>query len=150
MIQQEPSTGNSSVLVELYKLYVEMANAVSQRRENANKFFLTLVTTPVALLVLASRENHDLVSNPFAMVAFSIIGLVVAITWILNLAMYRKLNSAKFKVILDIESHLPQAGFTKEKEHLNADHYRGLAKMEMILPFFAVVCYVGLILYVIL
>ena len=148
MNQQKTSTSNSDALFELYKLYVEMANSVSQRRESSNKFFLTLVTTPVALLVLVSKENHSLLSNPSIMMACSIMGLVISITWILNLVMYRKLNSAKFKVILDIETHLPHAGFTEEKEHLKVDNYRGLTKTEMVLPFLTAACYFSLFLYV--
>ena len=56
MNQQEQNAEHTESLLALHKLYVEMANAVSQRRDNTNRFLLTLATTPVALLVLASRN----------------------------------------------------------------------------------------------
>ena len=39
-------------LLEQYKLYVEMADRISQRREQSNRFYAGLVSAIVALLVL--------------------------------------------------------------------------------------------------
>ncbi len=37
-------------LLDIYKLYVEMADRISQRRQSANSFFLTLNSVIVALV----------------------------------------------------------------------------------------------------
>ena len=145
--QQEQNAEYTEALLALHKLYVEMANAVSQRRDSTNRFLLTLATTPVALLVLASRGNQDIFSNPLAMVASGLVGLAVSCAWVLNLTMYRKLNRAKFIVIEEIEADLPHAGFTKEWQLLKADRYQGLTKTETMLPALAGLFYAGLILY---
>ena len=42
-------------LPEQYKLYVEMADRVSQRRDQSNRFYVTLVSALVALLVVLAR-----------------------------------------------------------------------------------------------
>lgn len=44
---------HSDHLLEQYKLYVEMTDRVSQRREQSNRFYVTLVAAIVALLILA-------------------------------------------------------------------------------------------------
>ena len=147
MSQQEQSSGDAEALLALHKLYVEMANAVSQRRDNANKFFLTLATAPFALLVLASRGYQDVFSNPLLMVASGAIGMAVSIAWLLNLWTYQKLNKAKYGVILEIEAELPHAGFTREWDLLEADHYQGLTKTEMVLPTLALLVYASQIGY---
>ena len=43
-------TGLRATLLEQYKLYVEMANAVSTRRERANAFALSMNTGVVVLI----------------------------------------------------------------------------------------------------
>ena len=42
-------------LLEQYKLYVEMADRVSQRRDQSNRFYVTSVSALVALLVVMAR-----------------------------------------------------------------------------------------------
>ena len=79
--QHEQNAEHTESLLALHKLYVEMANAVSQRRDSTNRFLLTLATTPVALLVLASRGNQDIFSNPLAMVSSGLVGLAVSCAW---------------------------------------------------------------------
>ena len=147
MKQQEQSSEDTEALLALHKLYAEMANAVSQRRDNANKFFLTLATAPFALLVLASRGYHDVFSNQLVMAASGAIGIAVSIAWVLNLLTYKKLNEAKYRVITEIESELPHAGFTREWKLLEASNYPGLTKIEMILPIVVAVVYCALIGY---
>ena len=39
-------------LLEQYKLYVEMADRVSQRRDQSNRFYVTIISALVALLVV--------------------------------------------------------------------------------------------------
>jgi hypothetical protein len=46
--------------IEQYKLYLEMADRISSRRQSANSFFLTLNTALVALVSYLSlgAQNH--------------------------------------------------------------------------------------------
>lgn len=110
MNQQKQQVNNADALLSLHKLYVEMADAVSHRRDNANKLFLTLVTV---LPVLIFRWNTDILSLSVA-IPIAVIGILVCIVWILTIRAYKNLNAAKFDVILDLEKQLPYAGFKKE------------------------------------
>lgn len=147
MNQQDQITKCTQELVALHRLYVEMADNVSQRRDSANKFFLTLATTPVGLLVLASSANQDIFSDQKVLLTVSIVGLVISIIWTLNLIMYRTLNRAKFDVIMEIERHLSHSGFSKEWELLKARRYRGLTVTELLLPGFVILFYLVVILF---
>ena len=49
----------SDALLEQYKLYVEMMDKVSERRGNANSFFITL---PVAWVLVCFKKQRSLCS----------------------------------------------------------------------------------------
>src|SRR5215211_423888 len=44
-------------LLEQYKLYVQMADKISERRQSANSFFLTINTALIAFLGLVASPN---------------------------------------------------------------------------------------------
>src|SRR5262249_5620092 len=96
-----------TVELELYKLAVEMADRVSARRATANTFFLTVNTGLAALL--GGKELRWYVA---------VAGIFFALTWFLLLRSYRRLNAAKFQVILEMEKSLPVRPFTDEWEIL--------------------------------
>ncbi len=99
---EDPSSPTSDRLLEQYKLYVEMADRVSQRRGAANTFFLTFNTAVVGALA----GFYEKVPPNVSIALFAAAG-VFAITWAILLRSYRNLNSAKFKVIGVIEERLP-------------------------------------------
>jgi hypothetical protein len=91
---------------ELYKLAVEMADRVSARRTTANAFFLTINTGLVALVGGTSLRWYVAAA-----------GVVFSAAWWLLLKSYRKLNEAKFSVIVDMEERLPRQMFAEEYRH---------------------------------
>jgi hypothetical protein len=98
-------------ILDIYKLAVEMADRVSARRAGANAFFLTVNTTLVAVVGLSTTEPDSTLR--FAAVCLA--GVSVSACWWLLLRVYRRLNSAKFAVINQIESeHLPVKPYTDE------------------------------------
>jgi hypothetical protein len=98
-------------VLEIYKLTVEMADRVSARRAAANTFFLTVNTTLVAVVGLRTVSPDSALLS----IAVCAAGVAVAGCWWLLLRVYRRLNSAKFTVINQIEAeHLPVKPFTDE------------------------------------
>jgi len=91
---------------ELYKLAVEMADRISARRGTANGFFLTINTGLVALVGSATLRWYVAAS-----------GIVFSGTWWLLLKSYRRLNTAKFSVIIEMEERLPKQVFGDEYRH---------------------------------
>jgi len=99
--------------LEQYKLYVEMADRTSARRQTANSFFLSLNTAMVALLgYLRTAQQNSGVGQLYWLVAAA--GIILAYMWYRSLRSYRDLNSAKFEVIHEIEQALPLRPYDRE------------------------------------
>jgi hypothetical protein len=120
--------------LDLYKLAVEMADRISARRTTANSFFLTVQTALVALLGIQDISNA----------AIGGAGLMLAASWWLLLRSYRKLNTAKFTVISELEEQLPVEIFNDEWTKLKGedpavkqrirDRYAELGLVEQVVP----------------
>ena len=127
----------SDHLLEQYKLYVEMTDRVSQRRERSNQFFITLLAGPAIVAILARFGlDGEGIANGLLTVALLISGLLgvaLSITWFVNIRSYRRLNNARFKVISEMESKLPFASYAKEWDLLSPG-YLLLSVIEQVLP----------------
>lgn len=93
-------------LLEQYKLYVEMANQISERRDRTNAFFLSL-NTLIFVIVGFGYENIQRI-EPKWVIVFPLLAIIaMCFVWGRLLTSYRQLNSGKYKVIGEFESHLP-------------------------------------------
>lgn len=127
-------------LLEQYKLYVQMADNISSRRQSANSFFLAVNTTIVALvgyLKLGSKESD------FFNWMIPVAGMILCFLWYRLIRSYKDLNTAKFKVVHEIERKLPYAMYDLEWEKLgkgeNSNLYLPFTHVEIFVPwvFFA-------------
>lgn len=125
--------------IELYKLAVEMADRISARRSSTNTFFLTVQTAFVAVVGIATPALKGM--PLWASLAVSTAGVVLSISWWLQLRSYRDLNRAKYTVIGSIESRFPIQVFSDEWELLKIDpvsrwrgRYSELGAIERIVP----------------
>lgn len=128
-------------LFEQYKLYVESAERISERRVAANNYLLTVNAFLVTLygLVAASRFNT------FWTILVPVAGLLVALTWHRIITSYRDLNTVKFKVIHELEEHLPAALYDYEwhkAEEGRGKAYHPLSHLERWVPIIFMVLYV--------
>lgn len=123
--------------LEQYKLYVEMADRISSRRQSANSFFLSVNTAVIALIgyVQLGRESAN---SPAFYLLVSFAGMVLCYTWYRLIRSYKDLNSGKFKVIHVLEKRLPVAPYDAEWESLgrgkNPKLYHPFTRAEMIVP----------------
>jgi hypothetical protein len=143
-------------LLEQYKIYVEMADRVSARRSQVNSFFISLISGLLALLSIFTNKEilSQFQSSKFQSLVFIIIsltGLVLCFTWHSIIRSYKQLNSAKFKVLMEIEKQLPFPAYEREWELLRKDKdYKGYLEqtfVEKYIPFILAVPYFGLIIY---
>ena len=102
-----------NINLEQYKLYVEMADRISSRRQNANSFFLSINTAIVALVSYVQLGNSDSATFKLHWL-IAISGIFVSYMWYRLIRSYRDLNSAKFKVIHHIEQILPLRPYDAE------------------------------------
>ena len=131
-------------LLDQYTLFVQSADRVSERRTSANNYLLTVNAFLVTLYGLASSFAH----NQAWAVVVPIAGVLVCITWLVLIRSYRNLNTAKFKVIHELEEHLPAALFDREWDHAERGQdkaYKPLTHIEPLVPWIFVVLYATLV-----
>lgn len=98
-----------SHLLDQYKLYVEMADRISQRRTSANSYFLSVNS---ALLVFAGYlSSKD--STEYLWI-LAIAGAALCVLWHNTITSYRDLNTAKWNVVQQIEERLPISPYAAE------------------------------------
>ena len=128
-------------LLEQYKLYVGSAEKISERRVSANNYLLTVNAFLVTLygLVAASRFNT------YWTILVPVAGLLVSLTWYRIITSYRDLNTVKFKVIHELEQHMPAALYDyewKKAQEGRGKAYHPLSHLERWIPIVFMVLYV--------
>lgn len=135
-------SGSGAAKLEIYKLLVEMADRVSQRRQSANSFYLTVNTALIGGLSFLLKEGTPIWSG----IALSVAGLSISLLWIRNIKSYKTLNHAKFEVITDLEKHLEYDAYTKEWGILDPDgdgkRHSPFHRVETLVPLVFVVLYI--------
>lgn len=140
-------------LLEQYKLYVQTSQQVSEKRQNANNYLLTLNSSLVTLFVVfLSTFGHHRWN---ALIPAT--GLIVCFIWYSLVDSYKDLNTAKFAVIHEFEQQLPVAPFRHEwwvcghnrnkKQKPIEDRYVPLTHLERFIPAMFAVLYVVLAVY---
>lgn len=116
-------------LLPQYKLLVETTNEISNRRENMNKFYLTLITIILGALTFISTNYQPL----FAIIPLIFI-IIISISWKRHIEQYKLLNTVKFKLVNHLENYLPVYAFTKEWNLLNIMGYNELSNWDEKIP----------------
>lgn len=124
------ATSQSEVL-EIYRLFVETADRISARRGLANSFFLAALSTLVVVGASSQAPTWSV----------AVPGVVVSAIWWRLLGSYRELNSAKYRVIHEIEKKLALSPYTDEWSLIMDSErgrfrvpYFGLGKLEQVVP----------------
>ena len=132
-------TEYSKQLLEQYKLYVQMADNISQRRQQANQFYISLLSALIAILaVVIDKDSAELADMRLIILLISVMGIIISTIWNININSYRQLNTGKFKVIHEMEKDLPYPCYDKEWEFLgggqNSKRYFQLTRVERWIP----------------
>ena len=136
-------------LLEIYKLHTELADRVSQRREGANRLYVSILAGMVTFLAVSIRFGiGDLPSDVMLGLA-GIFGALLSVSWFAVLRSYRQLNSGKFKVLHDLETKLVYPFFTTEwgllAEGRERNRYWKLTVVETGLPWIFFAMFVALV-----
>lgn len=125
-------------LLEIYKLHAELADRVSQRREGANRLYVSLLTGLFVFLAAMVRYGAEAVSVWVGLLVAGILGLALSSSWYIVIRSYRQLNTGKFKVLGDLEDKLAFPFFRREWKVLEAGENRSkywrLTVVETFLP----------------
>ena len=149
--QNEGVYGDSfrSDLLEQYKLYVQSAENVSARRVASNRYLLTLNAALVALYGLQSANF----GQGYWTLLLPVMGIPVSLLWYLIIKSHAGLNRIKFKVIHELEQHLPTEMYKHEWRLAEEGHgkaYRAVTTIERWIPILFAVLHVVLAVMIIL
>lgn len=131
--EPEESSQDKDVL-EIYKMLVEMADRVSQRRQSANSFYLTVNTAIIGGAAYLSQADFGHLGT----LAVSAAGIAICFLWVRAVVSYKSLNAAKFDVITALEDRLPVSPYKDEWAILDVDgdgtKHKPFHKTEMLVP----------------
>jgi len=138
--------------IEQYKLYVEMADRISSRRQSANSFFLSVNTAIIAIIGYVQLGQSAGTNQAFYWLV-SIAGMALCYTWYRLILSYKNLNSGKFKVVHALEKRLPVAPYDAEWESLergkNPKLYQPFTRVEMTVPWVFLLLHLSVLLQII-
>jgi hypothetical protein len=122
-----------SHLLEQYKLYLEMADRISSRRQAANSYFLSVNTALLGFVgYLTTKEPVEYLW------LLGIAGLALSYSWQRLILSYQNLNTAKFNVVHHIEKRLPISPYNAEWDALgrgkNEKLYKPFTDVERNVP----------------
>lgn len=122
---------NMEAMVEQYKIAVQMADSISQRRGTANSFYITMLTLLFAIITAFSNGNK------WFLCIMSFLGCAVSFSWLVLIISYKRLNAAKYRIIKRMELSLPYKPFSDEWKLLldsDNDKYHLLTRVESVVP----------------
>lgn len=134
-------------VLEQYKLYVEMADRISSRRDNANSFFLG-VNSFLTGLISYFIDKGNVIEGHLSATIILIVLLVECFIWYRLIISYKQLNTAKFQVVGELEEALPSSPYHKAewKDYLKEGKVRSiywpLSHVESKIPMLFSVLYI--------
>ena len=134
-------------LLEQYKLYVEMADRISARRQRAHSFFLSVNTAIIALIGYVHLGSKTSTKSYWLV---SLAAIVLCYMWYRLVRSYKGMNAAKFQVIHEMEQKLPFAPYCVEWDKAGRGEdsklYSPFTHIEMIVPWVFFVIHVVVLL----
>jgi len=134
-------------LFRQYELLVDSADKISERRNNANNYYLGINTATLTLIGVVSHVENSLWILPYVYLA----GIIFSIIFYLLINSYKQLNSGKFNVIHEIEKKLPLATYSYEWEVLgrgkDKSRYFPFSHIELWIPITLGIVYFILLIY---
>ena len=130
-------------MFEQYKLYVETAEEVSRKRQQSNNFFIGINTALIGVLGYFNYYRTSDNTDGNWILALFLLGIVLSFVWRRMIKSYRQLNTAKYKVIHDIEKEMPLNLFSREWYKLKSIEYVPFTKIEECIPFICGAFYVS-------
>lgn len=124
---------DKELLVRQYELYVQSTLQVTERRFKANQFYISLLSALLGVLTFTfGKDNFQNLAGyrETVLQAVCFLALLLNIIWFFTIRSYRKLNSAKFKVIHQMETQLPFQPYNREWEIIESNKYFLMTKIE--------------------
>ena len=131
---------------EQYKIMIESAGKVTEWRQKMNEFYLTLNSALVTVSAYLF-SNYSVL----AILIVAAFGILLSMIWRSNIFDLRKLNTAKFMVINEIEEkELKSKLFSIERKYYKELGRRGSTLVESKVPIWFIAIYFAVIILALL
>lgn len=107
---------NKQIMFEQYKLLIDSAHKVEERRSGSNSVFLGINTLLSSLLVRPSQLSVAQEKDLIMLFLLILIGVLISWNWVRVIDSYKKLNFINFLLIEDFEKFLPTKVFSLRAE----------------------------------
>jgi len=129
------------IILRQYELMVNSTLQVTNWRQTANKYYLTINSTLIA--IAAYLYNF----SPSTGLIIGIIGLGITVFWYETIHYFRVLNKSKFAVIHEIETKLPIMMFRLEYDHFLKEERQIVTQIECKIPCLFALTYIATIVF---
>ena len=107
------NTSNDS-LFEQYRMFSDTSEALVNRRQNVNSFYITANTALITIAATAFSLNGDLISKLVITIVLTIPGILLNHSWAKSLESYGIINSSKMKILGMLERQLAASLYDAE------------------------------------
>lgn len=128
--------------LEQYKIVIQGVDYTSKWKHIVNNYFLTMHTVLLAGVGL-SASRADISLPVFAHSVVPVIGICLAISWLITARGYNDVLATKFSILHCIEEHLPMALYKTEWDILSASYKNPhrAARVDSMVPAFFIILY---------
>lgn len=151
--EKEYGTEYKNHLFEQYKLFIDSIEKTSDRRQQANNYFITINTALISFIGL-SFQIKIFENSPWLKILLAILGIVICFIFHFLIRSYKQLNTGKFAVVHEIEKQLPLALYKYEWKILgeggDKTKYYPFSHIELLIPWIFGILYLALGIYFVL
>lgn len=143
--EQKQETGHTNDMaaspLDLLKAYIDSAERNIDRRGETNRFFQTVFSGLIGVLIVASSGNFDLFLTSDGEVNMPVVATLAAFTgimgwfWAGQLESHRELSEAKYAVILELERSLGVSAYRLEHKYFKDKGWKyTMTNRELLVP----------------
>jgi hypothetical protein len=129
---------DANILFEQYKMFSETSEALVNRRQNVNNFYITANTALITIAATAFSLNGDMVSKLIITIVLTLPGILLNQSWTKILESYGIINSSKMRILSMMEEKLAASTYDAEWQVMsnkyNAKHYVSFTDGEKRIP----------------
>ena len=128
-----------------YEIGINMADKISQRRGENNKFYSAILLAFISSVIAIFK--NDVYENFGFIFILSSLGIVFSAIWLFSIKSYKTINIAKYKVLLDMEKALSYRLYTNEYQYLNEYKHKSLTEIEKFVPISFIIAFFLILLF---